>query len=121
MVATFITGAGGGLGRKLIAALLADPACTRIVAADLTPPADLADGRIEMVAGSLLDAEGEWARAMAGCDTVVHFAAQNPHTDASWADATASFDMTMAVFDRAANHGVSRVVFASSNLSLIHI
>lgn len=115
MVATFITGAGGGLGRKLIAALLADPACTRIVAADLTPPADLADGRIEMVAGSLLDADGEWARAMAGCDTVVHFAAQNPHTDASWADAAASFDMTMAVFDRAANHGVSRVVFASSN------
>lgn len=115
MVATFITGAGGGLGRKLIAGLLADPACTRIVAADLAPPDDVADTRIETVAGSLLDAAGRWTGMMEGCDTVVHFAAQNPHTDASWADAAASFDMTMAVFDRAAFHGVSRVVFASSN------
>lgn len=115
MVATFITGAGGGLGRKLIAQLLADADCTRIVAADLSPPEDLTDPRVEPVAGSLLDAGGRWAQAMADCDAVVHFAAQNPHTDADWADSAASFDMTMAVFDRAAVLGVSRIIFASSN------
>lgn len=115
MTAVFITGAGGGLGRKLIARLLATDWCSRIVAADITPPTDLADGRVTPVAGSLLDPDGPWRAAMAGCDAVVHFAAQNPHTDASWADAAASIDMTLSVYDAAAEHGVGRVVFASSN------
>jgi nucleoside-diphosphate-sugar epimerase len=115
MTAVFITGAGGGLGRKLIARLLATDWCTRIVAADITPPTDLDDGRVEPVAGSLLDPGGAWRQAMAGCDAVVHFAAQNPHTDASWADCAASIDMTLGVFDAAAAHGAGRVIFASSN------
>lgn len=111
-----ITGAGGGLGRKLIDRLLASDWCRRIVAVDLVPPTDLAgDGRVEPVAGTLLDRGGAWWSAMADVGAVVHFAAQNPHTDATWTDVVASFDMTHNVADAALAHGVSRLVFASSN------
>lgn len=113
----FISGGGGDLGRKLTARLLETPWCEAIVSADLKPARDLAeaDPRVIPVAGDLCDRSAPWQAAMAGCDAVVHFAAQNPHTDASWADAGASFDMTAALLDAAAVHGVRRFVFASSN------
>ena len=48
-------------------------------------------------------------------DAVIHLAAQNPYPDASWEDASASFDMTAKLVDACAKAGVSRFVFASSN------
>lgn len=114
-IRVLVTGAGGGLGRKLIAHLLETDWCAGVSAVDLVPPTDIGDSRVQLVAADLLDRSGAWVAAMAECDAVVHFAAQNPHTDASWADAAASMDMTLSVFDAAAAAGVQRVVFASSN------
>ena len=113
----FISGGGGDLGRKLTRHLLQAPWCAAVVSADLKPPHDLAaeDARVIPVAGDLCDRSAPWQAAMAGCDAVVHFAAQHPHTDASWADAGASYDMTAALLDAALDHGVGRFVFASSN------
>jgi nucleoside-diphosphate-sugar epimerase len=53
--------------------------------------------------------------ALAGVDAVIHLAAQNPNPDASWEDASASFDMTAKLVDTCAKASVSRLVFASSN------
>ena len=53
--------------------------------------------------------------ALAGMDAVIHLAAQNPYPDASWEDASASFDMTAKLVDACAEASLSRLVFASSN------
>ena len=55
------------------------------------------------------------ADALAGIDAVIHLAAQNPYPDASWEDASASFDMTAKLSEACAKASVSRLVFASSN------
>lgn len=112
-----ITGGGGDLGRKLMAHLLASGWCRRIVAVDLRPPVDVAaaDGRVAAIGCDLLDRGAAWWSAMGEVEAAVHLAAQNPHTDATWADSAASFDMTQNVVDAAAAHGLRRLVFASSN------
>ncbi|MGO4524203.1 NAD-dependent epimerase/dehydratase family protein [Microvirga sp. 2MCAF35] len=112
-----VTGAGGNLGRKLIAHLLAQDWCERIVALDRTPPqADGAADRVRWVAGNLTDpSDVQWHAALAGVDAAVHFAAQNPYPDAPWSDACASFDMTLALLAAAGQAGLQRIVFASSN------
>jgi nucleoside-diphosphate-sugar epimerase len=53
--------------------------------------------------------------ALAGIHAVIHLAAQNPYPDASWEDASASFDMTAKLSEACAKASVSRLVFASSN------
>ncbi|HEY8565816.1 MAG TPA: NAD(P)-dependent oxidoreductase [Beijerinckiaceae bacterium] len=119
-----VTGAGGNLGRKLIAHLVAEASwCEEIVALDRDDAAlealnGLADDRaipIRRVAADLTDARGDWRGALASVDAVVHFAAQNPYPGASWDDACLSFDMTANLLSAAAETGVRRVVFASSN------
>ena len=88
-----ITGANGNLGRKLIAAFLAAPDIAAIYAIDrdvagLSPhDARLFPIQADLRGPGLLD-------ALAGMDAVIHLAAQNPYPDASWEDASASFDMT---------------------------
>src|SRR3712207_4596865 len=114
-----ITGAGGNLGQKLISHLLARDWCERIVGLDHTVPPSSAIapvGRVEWVSADLTDpSETQWRDAFAGIDAVVHFAAQNPYPDAPWGDASASFDMTLNMLAAAAQAGLRRVVFASSN------
>src|SRR3984957_2328676 len=109
-----ITGANGNLGRKLIAALLAAPDIAAIHAIDrdvagLSPhDARLFPIQADLRGPGLLD-------ALAGIHAVIHLAAQNPYPDASWEDASASFDMTAKLSEACAKAGVSRLVFASSN------
>ena len=109
-----ITGANGNLGRKLIAAFLAAPDVAAIHAIDrdvagLSPhDARLFPIQADLRGPGLLD-------ALAGIHAVIHLAAQNPYPDASWEDASASFDMTAKLVDACANASVSRLVFASSN------
>jgi nucleoside-diphosphate-sugar epimerase len=114
-----VTGARGNLGQKLIAHLLAGSWCERIVALDHVvdrPSAAGGSERVHWVRGDLADAsETQWRDAFAGVDAAVHFAARNPYPDASWADASASFDMTLNMLAAAAQAGLRRVVFASSN------
>lgn len=114
-----VTGAGGNLGRKIIEWLARTEWCRSIVGLDMTtdvaPFSPEASARLKLVAGDLLKVGANWQEAFQGVDAVIHFAAQNPHTDASWEDATASFDMTFNVAATAMQAGVGRIVFASSN------
>jgi nucleoside-diphosphate-sugar epimerase len=109
-----ITGANGNLGRKLIAAFLGAPDIAAIHAIDrdmagLSPhDARLFPIQADLRGPGLLD-------ALAGMDAVIHLAAQNPYPDASWEDASASFDMTAKLSEACAKASVSRLVFASSN------
>jgi nucleoside-diphosphate-sugar epimerase len=109
-----ITGANGNIGRKLIAGLLAVPEIAAIHAIDrdvagLSPhDARLVPIQADLRGPGLLD-------ALAGINAVIHLAAQNPYPDASWEDASASFDMTAKLSEACAKAGVSRLVFASSN------
>src|ERR1700733_11915836 len=109
-----ITGANDNIGRKLIAAFLAVPDIAAIHAIDrdvasLAPhDARLFPIRADLRGPVLLD-------ALAGVDAVIHLAAQNPYPDASWEDASASFDMTAKLVDTCAKASVSRLLFASSN------
>ncbi len=108
-----VTGGGGNLGGKLIAALLQATWCEQVVAIDRVP--GVASDRVRWVQGDLTGADPAWTEALAGVDAVIHLAAQNPYPDASWADSAASFDMTAHLIEAAVAHGVGRVVFASSN------
>ena len=112
-----VTGAGGNLGRKLIAHLLTRDWCERIVALDRTAPSPAASvDRVRWVEADLADAgDVRWHEEVTGSDAVVHFAARNPYPDASWSDACASLDMSLAVLAAARHAGLKRVVFASSN------
>jgi nucleoside-diphosphate-sugar epimerase len=109
-----ITGANGNIGRKVIAALLTVPEIAAIHAIDrdvsgLSPHnARLFPIQADLRGPGLFE-------AIAGIDAVIHLAAQNPYPDATWEDASASFDMTARLSEACAKAGVSRLVFASSN------
>jgi nucleoside-diphosphate-sugar epimerase len=109
-----ITGANGNIGRKLIAAFLATPEIGAIHAID-RDVASLAthDSRLFPIQADLLGPA--LPDALAGTDAVIHLAAQNPYPDATWEEASASFDMTAKLSEACAKTNVSRVVFASSN------
>lgn len=109
-----VTGGAGNLGRKLIAALLADPGCVRVHAIDIVAGV-FDDARVVPVAADLRDRAGAWRAAIADSDAVVHLAAENPYPSATWLEAARSFDMTAHVIDAAATGPVRRFVFASSN------
>lgn len=113
-----VTGANGNLGRKIVAALAGAPWCREVVGVDLrTDPAapEGAGAKIRFVGGDLRDPDGTWRPALAGVEAVVHLAAENPDVDATWEQAARSFDITVNLGLAAAEAGVRRFVFASSN------
>jgi nucleoside-diphosphate-sugar epimerase len=114
-----VSGACGNLGGKVIEALAATTWCERIIGIDRHDDASgfsaAARSRLVLVAGDLTRPEPGWRRALAGADAVLHFAAINPAPEASWGQALASFDMTANLALAAAEAGVARFVFASSN------
>lgn len=103
-----ITGAGGHLGGKLFAHLAADGRF-EVTGLDLTPgdwpgihPADLGSA-------------GEWTGRLKGARTVVHLAGDRD-PDATWSSAIRNnIDATARLYHHAAEAGVGRIVFASSN------
>ncbi len=110
-----VTGAGGNLGRKLVAHLAAAPWCAAVVALDLDPVA-VGHPKVHAVAVDLARRSSALDAAVASVDAVVHLAAQRPYPDATWLDGAVSFDMTLnAVEALARAGGAKRFVFASSN------
>ena len=110
-----ITGAGGNLGRKLIASFETADWCGSIVALDRPghePDCGTASKAVPVGADLTDRRDGRWRRAIEGADAIIHLAAQNPYPDASWEDSVASFDMTLNLLGAA---DVARFVFISSN------
>jgi hypothetical protein len=110
-----ITGACGNLGRKLMESCVRAPWCDEVVALDIRSW-DGASEKVSSVIADLADRNDQrWLEALRGVDAIVHFAAQNPYTDASWEDMAASIDMTLNLSGAAQEMNVARFVFATSN------
>lgn len=102
-----VTGASGSVAHQLLPGL--DHLNLRLL--DRTPP-EAASGA-EVVTGDLTD-RTLLARALEGVDAVVHLAG-DPRPSAEWDDLEpANVDAFAALLGAAAQHGVRRVVFASS-------
>lgn len=114
-----ITGADGNVGRKLVSCFLSDDRCERIYAIDKYwrggRGSNFDNPKVVAIESDLLSITGEWRRAVQNADAIVHLAAQNPHTDASWVDATASMEMTANLVSLAAQGKTKRFIFASTN------
>jgi nucleoside-diphosphate-sugar epimerase len=109
-----ITGAGGLLGRRLIAALEQDPEVERIVGTDLTPPRDLDGGKLTLERVDVQD-RGIGA-TFAGADVVVHLAFQvDPIQDEPRMRAI-NVGGTRNVVERAHEAGVRKFVYVSSGM-----
>lgn len=112
-----VTGAGGNLGAKAVEALVRAPWCEKVIgfhSPNRQPPTP-GSNKVEVVVADLTDANGEWKKSLEGVDAVVHFAARNPVPDSTWAEAAASFDMTVHLGLACLEYGVERYVFCSSN------
>jgi len=105
----FLTGAAGRVGQQLLPGLAGHGYRLRLL--DRTGPAQAGDA--EVVLGELTDRD-LLARAVSGVDAVVHLAG-DPDPDASWDElAGPNVDGFAALLGAAREHGVRRVVFASS-------
>lgn len=103
-----ITGAAGHLGSKLMDHLAAD---SRFAVSGL----DVDPGERENVYAADLGEDGSWVGCLDGVDTIVHLAGDGA-PGASWKSVIRNnMDSTARLFHHAAEAGVSRVVFASSN------
>jgi nucleoside-diphosphate-sugar epimerase len=108
-----VTGAAGNLGRKACAALagLDDVA---VVGIDEREVDDLGPG-VEPVAADLSNDAEAWTERFHGVDVVLHLAAE-PRPIATWESVLRSnVAVSQHVLRAADEHGVPRVVFASSN------
>lgn len=129
MATVAVTGALGNLGTKLARHLVRVPEVARVACIDAREPdsahtaamAAAGKGHADVVwwsGGDLRDAGDErWRGGLVDADAVVHFAAQNPYPEASWADAAASMDINANVVGACTAPGsrVRRLVFATSN------
>lgn len=104
-----LTGAAGHVGQAILGDL-ADDYDWRLF--DLEHPGRDAPG--EVVVGSVTD-EDRVAEAMEGVDAVIHLAG-DPRPEAGWDSVLhTNIDGTHTVFEAAAEAGVGRIAFASSN------
>lgn len=106
-----ITGAAGNLGHKAVDALVG--VGIDVVAIDAR---ELIDERLSgAVRADLGVYDGAWTSACHGADVVVHLAAE-PSPAGSWATVQqANVDVSANVLRAVEEHGVQRLVFASSN------
>ncbi|MFY0475898.1 NAD-dependent epimerase/dehydratase family protein [Achromobacter marplatensis] len=114
-----VTGATGQIGRKALAILARQPWCEHLTGIDLHTDdtlfgPELLD-RLTLVAADLQRPDPAWISHFKNVDAVLHLAARNSTPDASWEEALGSYDMTLNVLTAAAEHGVRRFVFSSSN------
>lgn len=110
-----ITGAGGYLGRRLVHALVAEPAVERVLAFDLqAPPEPLPEG---VVFDRLDVRDPALAARLDGVDVVVHLAfVMDPIRDENLMH-DVNVNGSRNVFTCAAKAGVARVVYTSSGVA----
>ena len=111
-----MTGASGGIGtslRKLLPPIYPD-----LLLSDLKVPADL--GRNEKFKAAELSDLAQVEALCEGVDGILHFGGHS--VEGPWDNILQSNIIgCYNLFEAARRKGVKRVVFASSNLSLIHI
>lgn len=101
-----ITGGAGNLGGKL-STHLADQHELRLL--------DIKAGAPEVIQADFAEWNEAWTQHFRGVDTVVHLAA-DPNAGASWEAITPpNIDGLINVFTAAAQAGVKRIIYASSN------
>jgi nucleoside-diphosphate-sugar epimerase len=105
----FLTGATGGLGRKLLPALL-ESGCE--VSALCRGPAARLPAGVRLVAGDLL-ASATYEEALSGIDTVLHLAAVT-HTNRTRDYFRVNTEGTRLLLEAAERRAVSRFVFVST-------
>ena len=106
MATIVVTGASGSLARKLIAPM--EAAGHRLILLDRV-------AEDPAVVAADLSTWGAWTERFAGADCVIHLAG-SARPDADWEEVSRlNVDLTLNVFEAAAQMGVGRVVFASSN------
>lgn len=105
-----LTGAAGSIGRTLVRGL--PPLGHELRGLDVVAAAD-AGCTLGWVTGDCLDAAVA-AEAVAGVDVVVHLAG-NPDEDSLPASLESHVHTTARLLDAMIDHGVSRIVYASSN------
>ena len=124
-----ITGALGNLGTKLLRHLATVRGVERLIGLDIRPcPTDHAvqllygistPPTLQFIQCNVADYhDTRWREVIATqVDAIVHFAADNPYPEATWAEAATSLDMTLNIALAAADNEscVRRVVFATSN------
>jgi predicted dehydrogenase/nucleoside-diphosphate-sugar epimerase len=111
-----VTGASGMLGRRVVAALVADGAAVRVLCRRPPPAGSFDEARVDVVLGDLGDRAAVDA-AVAGARTVVHAGAA---MQGGWEEhARATVAGTAHVLATARRHGVARLVHVSS-LSVLH-
>lgn len=119
-VRVFVSGASGNLGTKLIAYLSEQSWCDAVAGVDVrtqgAPQPAHATSKAIFATADLTDpTDRRWRDLLTGSDAVIHFAVKNVSSDCSWEEAAASFVMTVSLLNAAAEAGVRRFVFASSN------
>jgi NAD+ dependent glucose-6-phosphate dehydrogenase len=103
-----ITGAGGNIGGKLRVHFATLGWMLRLLDVDMR-------GDAAIQPADLVEWDTAWATQFRGVDAVIHLAG-DPSPHASWASVQRlNIDLTANVFEAAAEQGVRRVVFASSN------
>lgn len=104
-----VTGSTGNLGEKAVAAL------RRAGGLDVVRIGRNAKSVAGVIPADLETFEPEWSRHFAGVNTVLHLAA-DPKPVASWESVKRlNIDLSLNVLRAAAENGVGRFVFASSN------
>jgi len=124
----FVTGVNGHIGNHIVRDLLQNGYAVKGSVRDLNDPTkidhvlahatDLAcEGRLELVQGDVLDADG-WSELLAGCDGLFHTATvYSTQGDANLILDTASKGTSHLLY-AAANAGIKRVVYTSSTAAV---
>jgi UDP-N-acetyl-alpha-D-quinovosamine dehydrogenase len=112
-----VTGAGGFVGRALVAQLAAAPDC--VVRAVVRRPTDALPASVAQVVVPDVTLDGDWGPAFADVGGVVHLAARVHVMSDRAADPLAEYRRvnvagTLVVARHAAKHGVRRFVFVST-------
>src|SRR5262245_6740438 len=113
-----VTGASGFVGSAVVRALLERGESVRVFARPSSDRRNIENIKVDIEVGDLRD-RGSVDRAMRGCDTVFHVAADYrlwvPQPDEMF---SANVDGTRNVMEAAGNAGVRRIVYTSSVATL---
>lgn len=111
-----VTGAGGMVGRRLLAALDADPSVERIIGIDRRAPVGLSSPKVQFQPGDLRDPDliERLGVVLAGVDVLVHLAFQVDPVHDDEAMRAVNVDGSTAVFEAARAAGIGHLIYPSS-------